>query len=411
MKVAALCAYYAPEVFSDRYLIEDIFDELVKRGDTVIVYTPTPCRGISKETRREYRNKKQEILCEGKLIIKRFRLYAESSGTLSRAIRYIIQNIKMYFIGLNDESDILYAISTPPTQGLMSAWIKRKRKVPFIYGLQDIFPDSLISTGISKPNSLAWKVGKKIENATYKGADKIVVISEDFKSNLLQKNVPEEKIRIIPNWIDTDRIRPIPREKNKLFDELNIDRKDFYVVYAGDLGEAQGIDTLLEAAQMLEGIDDIKFIIFGDGSRRSKIEEQVRGRNNVKLFHLMPKERVPEVYSLGNVSVVSCKTGLGKAAMPSKTWSIMACARPVLLNFDKETNLWNLIHDNTCGFCTEAGNAESLCNGIKEAYSMEIEELDIIGLNGRNYVANHISRQVCVSEYCDLIEFFAKEEK
>ena len=95
MIISALCAYYAPEVFSDRYLIEDLFEGLIERGHTVNVYTPTPCRGISTTESKEYRKKKTEVLFDGKLIIHRFSLYKEGSGAIPRAIRYLLLNTKL----------------------------------------------------------------------------------------------------------------------------------------------------------------------------------------------------------------------------------------------------------------------------------------------------------------------------
>ena len=404
MKILSLCAYYAPENFSDRYLLEDIFEGLAKRGHEVIVYSPSPCRGVSKQIRKEYKDKKEERFSNDKITVRRFPLYPESTNTASRAIRYIIQNIIQYYLGIKEKTDLLYAISTPPTQGILNVLLKKRKKAPFVYGLQDVFPDSLVSTGLTKEGSIAWRIGRIIETATYKGADKIVVIGGDMMENLRLKGVPEEKIQTIPNWIDTKKIKPVERSNNRLFDELELDRDRFYVVYAGDLGEAQGIDTLLDAARRLESNAHISFVIFGAGSRKKQIEKRVKAMNNVKLFPLMPKERIPEVYSLGDVSVVSCKGGLGKAALPSKTWSIMSTGTPVLLSFDKGTDLWNLISKNNCGICTEAGNEEALTEGIIKAYSLGEEKLKIYGNNGREYVSKNLSKDRCVNMYCDLFE-------
>lgn len=150
----------------------------------------------------------------------------------------------------------------------------------------------------------------------------------------MAKGVPEEKIEVIYNWVDTDAIQPIAKEDNPLFEEFGIDRTKFTVVYAGNLGNAQNIDIILEGAKMLP---QVQFVVFGTGGLEDEIRVRIAHEHldNVRLLPLQPYERVSQVYSLGDVCIVSCKAGLGGSAMPSKTWSIMSCARPVLASFDE----------------------------------------------------------------------------
>ena len=166
---------------------------------------------------------------------------------------------------------------------------KRGKRVPFIYNLQDIFPDSLVNTGLTSYNSLLWKIGRKIENFIYRNADKIIVISESFKRNLLNKLVPEEKIKIIPNWIDTDTVQPVPRTSNELITEFNLNADDFQVVYAGNFGAAQGADIVLESANLLADYNDIKFVIFGAGAYFEDACKKAKAMDNVFIHELMPQ--------------------------------------------------------------------------------------------------------------------------
>ena len=113
-------------------------------------------------------------------------------------------------------------------------------KVPFIYELQDIFPDSLINAKLAKKNGIIWKIGRLIENYAYRNSDKIIVISEAMKKNILNKGVPESKIEVISNWIDINEVQPIEKLKNPLLKKLNLSIDDFIVLYAGNFGAAQG---------------------------------------------------------------------------------------------------------------------------------------------------------------------------
>ncbi len=234
---------------------------------------------------------------------------------------------------------MIFGASTPPTQGILCALVKKRLKVPFVYNLQDIFPDSMVGAGLTREGSFLWRVGRKIENYTCKNADRIIVIGEDFRKNLIDKGVPEEKIEVIYNWVDDEAIKPVLRAKNALFDDLSLLRDRFYVIYAGNLGKSQGSDVILQAAELLGGKIDISFVLFGGGSLYSEYQKkalQLR-LHNLYLFPLQPRDKISEVYSLGEIFIVSCKKGVGKGALPSKTWSIMAAGTPVLASFDTGT--------------------------------------------------------------------------
>ena len=156
------------------------------------------------------------------------------------------------------------------------------------------------------------------------------------------------------------------------------------------MGSAQGIDTFIEAAKQ---IDDIEFVIFGDGSSKDEYKSKCDGKNNIHMFPLMPMTRVSEVYSMSNISLVACKKGMGSGAVPSKTFSIMASATPVLLNFDTGTELWNLIESNNCGICTSAGNVQELVNAMNYAKNHP-EELLKMGVNARKCVENTYCKEI-----------------
>ena len=207
-----------------------------------------------------------------------------------------------------------------------------------MYMCQDIFPDSLAGTGLAKKGGLLWKIGSCIANRIYRSADKIIVISQDFKKNLLAKGVPEEKIEVIYNWVDENAVQPVAKAENPLYEEFGLSREAFTVVYAGNLGNAQNIGIILEAAKRFNENENenenekqaVQFVIFGTGGLEEEIRRRIveEGLTNVRLLPLQPYERVSQVYSLGDACVVSCKEGLGGSAMPSKTWTIMSCGRP-----------------------------------------------------------------------------------
>lgn len=406
MKVLLLKDYFYPEQCAGIQLTNDLLEGFSKNDLEAEVFVPIPCRGIDKTTRKAYRKIKNEILHDGKIKLHRYWLPYECKNTLLRAFRYLLQNIRQFFKGLTCKNvDIVFLGSTPPTNGIVGGWLKKAKKIPFVYNVQDVFPDSMVTAGISKEGSFLWRIGNKIANKTYKEADKIIVISEEMRDNLLAKGVPSEKIEIVYNWVDEEVIHPVQKENNRLIEELNIPQYDFSVVYAGNLGRAQSVETIIEAAEKLKDCPQIGFYIFGDGANKELIEKSIteKGLTRVHMYPLQPYERVSEVYSLGDASIVACKAGTGGNALPSKTWSIMACGKPVLVCFDKETMLERLTKDHECGLFAEAENAQTLSENIL-SLSENKAKCEKLGKNARNYIKTYLTRKSCTARIVAILE-------
>ena len=186
MKILVLDAYFEPEQIAFTHLENDLIEAFVKEGHEIFIVCPTPTRGISKELRKKYSKIKRETLYDGKVHVKRFWAPQENQSIFTRAFRYLWCNSRLYREAKRiKDVDVIFSNSTPPTQGLVARKLKKKLHKPFVYDLQDIFPDSLVNAGMTKCGSLLWKIGRKIENKTYAAADRIIVISEDFKKNIL----------------------------------------------------------------------------------------------------------------------------------------------------------------------------------------------------------------------------------
>ena len=415
MRILRLPAYFLPEQMASTHLQKDRIEGFANAGHTLVVYTPTPTRGIDSETIEKYKNIKYEELYDGKVQIHRFSLMQEGRNPVVRALRYVLSCVIQYFKALKAENiDVIFASSTPPIQCLMCRSIQKKlskkqgKHIPIVYNLQDIFPDSLLTTGLAKKDSLIWKLGRVIEDKTYEACDEIIVISESFKRNIMEKGVPEDKITVISNWIDTDRISPVKREENTVVSEFGIDPDKFIVVYAGNFGAAQGADVVVDAAEVLKDNDNIQFVIFGGGSEFESIKKQVNEKHlsNVIINPLLPQERVAEVYSLGDVALITCKKGVGESGMPSKTWSIMACNTPIIASFDTDSELAEILENANAGFCAEPENKYALADAIVEFAGGK----DGKYTNGRNFVIENASKNMCVGKYIEVCEKCGKQQ-
>ena len=415
MKILHLPAYFQPEQAASSYLVDNMYQAFTDDGMELVVYTPIPTRGISDEVKQEYRNRLNEKLYNNKMTVHRFPLMEEGKGTLVRAFRYVSSCIIQFYRGAfskdSRECDVMFVFSTPPVQGAMAAIVKKFNKVPFVYNLQDIFPDSLAGTGLAKKGGLLWKIGRVIENFTYRNADKIIVISEDFKRNIMAKGVPEEKIVVVYNWVDEEAVKHVPREENKLFDAYGLDRSKFYITYSGNIGLTQNMDMLLEVAKELETAEpDIQFVLIGEGAYKKRVQEIIAEKNigNVTLLPFQPYEDISHVFSLGDAGLVISKPGVGENSVPSKTWSILSASRPVLANFD-ENELKTIVAENQCGIFTKAGDKEAFKQAILDLYH-DRARCEQLGRNGREFILKNLTRAVGTQKYVDVIKGFENRD-
>lgn len=410
MRILQLAGYFYPEKAASIYLEENRYAAFSDAGFYTVVYAARPQRGLSEEEYQEYKHKKLEMMYNDGVEVHRFAMYREGKNVILRALRYFLISGIQFWKGVwTNNIDLIYVASTPPTQGALAALVKKFKRVPFVYNLQDIFPDSLAGTDLAKKGGFLWKVGRVIENFSYRNADKIIVISEDFKKNIMAKGVPEDKIVVVYNWVDEQAVVDVPREENKLFDKYELDRSKFYITYNGNIGLTQNMDMLLEVAKALEANEDIQFVLVGNGAYLEQVQQIIKDRNigNVTLLPFQPYEDISHVFSLGDVSLVISKPGVGANSVPSKTWSIMSASRPVLANFD-ENELKSIVENNNCGIFTKAGDKVAFTDAILKLYN-DKELCKEMGKNGRKFVMDNLTKAVGTQKYIDVVKSLEKE--
>lgn len=394
MRIMLLTGYYEPEIAASLYLLSNMAEDLASKGCHIDVITPVPVRGIDDKTRRTYRRLKREIRCEGSLVIHRVYVpFKEPERVLLRAFRYVLVTVAVFLKALAIKTDILFVDSTPPTLGLIGIWLKRIKRVPAVYSLQDIFPDSLIYTGIITGGPLIT-IGRWLEKIVYANMDRIVAISQDFKRNIMKKGVPEHKIDIIYNWTDENVVVPVDRSENILLKRYNFATEAFYITYCGNIGHSQNLEILVDAAKALEYNEDMQFIIIGEGVHRQQLINYAneKGVRNVTFIPFQPYKDISHVFSLGDASLVISKHNIGHNSFPSKTWSIMSAGCPVLASFDEDSELCTLIKRANCGICVPPDDFNALRQAILELYNNR-EYARLLGKNGRLFVHGNLTRK------------------
>lgn len=410
MKILLLPSYYNPEKAAGIHLNNNRNEDFIKVGFELLVIVPTPCRGITADIRNEYKKKHIEKLYNGQMTVTRFWMFREPINPILRAFRYTLICIGQFYRGLlANDIDLILTASTPPIQGAMSSILKKIKKTPFVYNLQDIFPDSLVATGLAKKGSLIWKVGRRIEDFTYRNADRIIVISEGFKKNIMNKGVPESKIEVIYNWVDENEVLPVERNQNILFDRYGLSKDKFYITYNGTIGLTQNMDLLLEVVSLFKDLPDIHFILMGEGAYKTEVKKQISNGElkNITLLPFQPYDDISLVFSLGDVGLVLSKENVGQNSVPSKTWSIMSASRPVVASFDEGSEIQQIIEQNQVGLFVKAGDKMALYNAIMKLYDNP-ELCKKMGQKGREFIMSHLRREIATSKYIDIINTLVK---
>lgn len=397
MKILIPFSYYHPEQCAGLFVIDDMTEVAAREGIESLITVPTPTRNVPADAKWE----RNETLWDGKVKVHRFHMYGEGKNPILRALRYFFCEIVQLHYMLWKEYDVAFIDSTPPIQGLKLPIVRLFRRKPFVYNAQDLFPETLSGTGLANQGGILWKIGMWVSNVTFRNSDKIIAISNDIKRSMVARGVPAEKIEVVYNWVDEKAVQPVTKKDNPLFEEFGLSRDKFTIVYAGNLGNAQNIGIVLDGAKELP---DVQFAVFGSGGLEDEIRKRIATENlvNVHLNPLQPVERVSYVYSLGDACIVSCKEGLGGSAMPSKSWSIMSCGRPVVASFD-EGELKEILEKNDCGVFSHAGNVEEFVAAIRQLASNK-DKCEGMGKNARQFILDNLTKEVGAKKYVDIIK-------
>lgn len=410
MKITMIVPYFEPEVTAIVHLMSDLAYDFEKYSAKVTVITGFPLRGTSEDIINEYINKNEEHISKNITVFRVGSKRKEGNNFFIRALKYIAKTYSLYKKAKTIPTDIYYIYSTPPIMGLAGAFLSKK--APTLYSLQDIFPDNILAKAKNKENNVAVKLLRAVETYIYNNNTHIVTISKDMKNNLVEKKVNQSKVSIIGNWIDTNEIQYIPREKNNLFDKFNLKTDGFYVSYCGNLGYAQDIEIILKSAKITQTIEpEIQYIIVGNGIYEDEIKQKIESDNlrNVKLFPMQPEKSSAYVYSIGDIGLVTLKEDLHEYAMPSKTWSMMAASQPIICTSAEKNQLYEIIQGTQSGLTVKPGNYIELANQIIHLFNNQ-DKLKTYGENGRAYVEKNLTREIATKKYFDLMTDLVNRE-
>jgi colanic acid biosynthesis glycosyl transferase WcaI len=401
LRILLLTHYFAPDITTNSDIMTGLAEQWVAWGHAVTVVTSFPHYAAGRVP-DEYRGRLLEREQRGGLRVFRTYIYvARRRGhLLERLWSYVTFNALSTLAALFAGGyDVILAPSPPLTIGL-SAWLlSRLRGAPYVYNVHDIFPDIAVRLGLLAAHGWPARWLRRLERFVYAGAAAISVLSEGFRANLLAKGVPGEKLRVIPNFADADRVRPLPR-RNEFSRRLGL-ADCFVAMYAGNLGSSQPIEALLEAARLLAGDEAIRILIVGNPGRVEQLKPAAQGLGNVVLLPFQPVEAVPEMYAGADVGLVLLRGDIEVESVPSKTYTIMASGRPVVASVAEASDTAALVRQAECGLWTPPESAAGLAEALRRLKA-DPALCERLGRNGRQAVEAQFTRQIVARQYVDL---------
>ena len=403
MNILIITNYFPPEIRSASHLFYELSESFVEKGHKVTVVTGFPRENI-KELPDKYKSKLflREIM-NGIQVLRVAAMSFPRNIPVVRGMEQFILSLQFLWGGLiSGRQDVVLVYSPPLPLGLSTILLNRAKQIPFVFNMQDIYPQCIIDLGILK-NPLLIKLFEGMEKFIYKKADYITVHSEGNREHVISRGIIPNKVVVLPNWVDTDMIAPSDR-LNKFREENNLGNK-FVVSYAGVMGYAQDLSTIIKSAERLKNYEDILFLLVGDGPMKEGLEQQVEtlGLKNVKFLPMQPREKYPEVLAASDVGLVTLTREIVTPVVPAKLLNIMASGRPVVASLDLSGDTPKIIKASQCGYCVEPESPEMLAQTILKLYDEPVLREEF-GRNGRKYAEEHFSRTVCIKIYEELFE-------
>ncbi len=402
MHILIVSDSYPPEIRSASHLMQELAEGLVKRNYNVTVVTSYPQYNLSEEHKGKIFNEYLEE--DGVKVIRVKTLPHHNVNFIIRGISqltmpYIFFNkIKKYVRKI----DAIIVYSPPLPLSIVGARVKKIFRAKFILNVQDLFPQNAIDLGILK-NPFLITFFKKLEYYAYKEAD-VVTFHSEGNFEFVKRTHPkfEGKFRVIHNWVDVSEFEKADRT-GKFRQKFNIDNK-FILLFAGVIGPSQGLDFIIKLAKRVNEIEDICFLIVGDGMERDRLKNMVRKLriNNVLFKPFIPKNEYPSLVKDCDIGLVSLTDKNKTPVVPGKILGYMAAGMPILAFLNKESDGHNIIKDAKCGYSCVWGDLEKAEELLKKMY-LKRDELPILGRNGYKYVKANYDREKIIDKIVELI--------
>lgn len=390
-----VCEVYYPEKISTGYYLTSIAEGLADEFDVrVLCGQPNYAARGTVAPAHEFRNGTEIFRAASTTLDKNVIPYrivnmiTLGASMLVKAIRYFRRG------------DRVLIVTAPPSLPYTIAPAALLRGASYVPLLHDCYPEILIATGKAKATSLISRIINVCNRWLFKHSSRLIVVGRDMKEMMERKtkglDIP---IDVIPNWADLEIIHPTPRKENRLLQELGLE-ENFVLTCAGNLGNPTEIETIVDAAERLIVEPQFHFVFIGTGVKRKWLEDEVekRGLSNVTLLGVRPREDQVVFLNACDVGIVGLVKGMWGAAMPSRTYNMLAAGKPMIAFTEPGSELARVIEEESVGWAVMPGDVNSLVDAIRAARDHQ-SELAAMGRRARAAALVKYSLQTAVEAY------------
>ena len=407
MKILYISQYFPPEMGAPAARAAELSRHWVSLGHEVTVLTgfPNHPTGV---VPAEYRARFKRLIAHERVggvnVVRTWLLPFPNRKAHERMLNYSSFCVSAASTGLFlSRPDVVIASSPQLLVGLSGWWVARWKRVPFVFEVRDLWPESLAAVGLGNADSLLHKTLAKIAGFLYRSADRVVVVTAAFEDYLVEQwQMPREKVSVIENGVETQLFSP--GAGTTLRQELCAEGK-FVVAYIGTMGMAHGLETVIAAAAQVQDTNpEIIFLVVGEGAEKERIVGLARGRalSNLRFIDQQPREKIPAYICASDVCLVPLKkTDVFKTVIPTKMLEFMSCARPVILGVDGQARV--ILEEARAGLVVEPENSGALANAIC-FLNANRENSRELGQNGRDYIIRKFSRRQTAERYIGVLQ-------
>ena len=325
-------------------------------------------------------------------------------STILRIISFVYWHVSSFFVGLfSIKFDFVISPSPPLTIGLVSAAMARLKGAKAIYNVQEIYPDLLINQGNIKSKFIIGLL-KRLEKLVYHSSSAVTTIDFVFYTRLLPRFSVGSKLRVIPNFVDTQLYRPFEVENSQALRGFPPKENKFIMMYAGNIGFYQDWEPVINAAKALENTP-AEFWIIGEGVTKKDLEKKIdlNNLNNIKLFNYQPRQLMPILTNLADAHFIVANERIQDEGFPSKVYTIMACGKPIVAVTGEQSPLYKFLHDKGCAILLQTRDKQDFTIAIENLIGDQrlVKEL---GSKGYKIIQKSYTKENVVAQYVDLLE-------
>lgn len=400
-RVLVLSLVFPPDGVSTAQLLGELVEDLVRQEREVIVVTTIPHYNPPAQwtARRRFGGLVRESSEAGATVF-HLAMPAKSGSVAMRILAWLMFHALSVVVAgvLAGDVDIVLAPSPPLSIGVAAWAIGRLKGAPYIYNVQELYPDAAVALGVIR-DGLALRLLRAMEAFVYRHAYAVVVIAPGMRDRIMRRGLPGERVRLIPNFVDTGDIAPRP--KRNPFSKRTGLADRFVVMYAGNMGRAQQLGTVLDAAELLRDRPEVVFAFVGEGVEAAGLRASASalGLSNVVFVPQQPFSEVPDIYGASDLCVVPLLGALAFDAVPSKVYRIMAAARQVLAITALESDLARVVHESGGGMVVPPAEPAAIAAAITRAVTTPFD-----GESARQWVMRHVDRSVITARYGALLD-------